>query len=585
MSTETWFRVIQRSTAVWLVGVRKSGGGNILLVGLDGKGRLIARNVGTKTVYTSSTVVPSGVWQKLEVHAAIGTTGTFDVALGGTTVPELSRSTNLGTSLIGRFAIGDPNSGRSYSVAFDDIAVASGAGSGGGDPATIGRWDSPFDIGVIGVHAVVLHTGKVLLFYRTETTTKTAQLFDPTTGQLTDVSPPVNLQHNMFCSAHVVGPDGEVFVAGGLQWGATKIGYGTERTAFFDPDTGTWSAGPSMAVPRWYPTLATLPDGDSLILSGDQAPGVPNGLMERLDVGTRTISAEPASATKTMTSYPRMFGLPDGRMIRVGSEQRTMFYKPSTSTWTTGPAMLHGSRVRGSFVLLPGLDRILAIGGAAGRHRGDERLRRRSSICPRAHPRGKRRDRCTSLEGTSTPCSCLTGRSSRSGAIAGRRTTTIPVLSTESYDPATGKWSLMASQVAPRAYHSTAVLLPDGRVLSAGQTSGTQQTTAEIYSPPYLFSGTRPTIAGAPQVVGYGTSFAIGTPDAGTIDDVELIRPGSVTHGVSFDQRSVDLRFSTGTGSLDVEAPASGRVAPPGWYMVFILRNGVPSVARWMHIS
>jgi hypothetical protein len=143
----------------------------------------------------------------------------------------------------------------------------------------------------------------------------------------------------------------------------------------------------------------------------------------------------------------------------------------------------------------------------------------------------------------------------------------------------------MDAQAAPRAYHSTAVLLPDGRVLSAGQTSGTQQTTAEIYSPPYLFAGTRPTIATAPQVVGYGTSFAIATPEAGTIDDVELIRPGSVTHGVSFDQRSVDLRFSRGTGSLDVEAPASGRVAPPGWYMVFILRNGVPSVARWIHIS
>ena len=584
MSTETWFRVIRRSTAVWLVGVRKSGGGNILLVGLDGKGRLIARNVGTKTVYTSSTVVPSGVWQKLEVHAAIGTTGTIDVALGGTTVPELSRSTNLGTSLIGRFAIGDPHSGRSYSVAFDDIAVASGAGSGGGDPATIGRWDSPFDIGVIGVHAVVLHTGKVLLFYRTETTTKTAQLFDPTTGQLTDVSPPVDLQHNMFCSAHVVGPDGEVFVAGGLQWGATKIGYGTESTAFFDPDTQAWSAGPSMAVPRWYPTLATLPDGDSLILSGDKAPGVRNGLMERLDVGRRTISAEPASATKTMTSYPRMFGLPDGRMIRVGSEQRTMFYKPSTSTWTTGPAMLQGSRVRGSFVLLPGLDRILAIGGAqdvTAATTASTEVLDLSSTSPSWQASGSMHEPRRNFNAVLLPDGSVL-------AIGGNRGTSnydVPVRSTESYDPASGKWRLMASQVAPRAYHSTAVLLPDGRVLSAGQTSGTQQTTAEIYSPPYLFSGARPTITGAPQIIRYGTSFSIGTPDASTIDDIELIRSGSVTHGVSFDQRSVDLRFSKSTGSLDVEAPKSGRVAPPGWYMVFILRNGVPSVARWMHIS
>ena len=340
----------------------------------------------------------------------------------------------------------------------------------------------------------MLHTGKVLLFYRTETTTKTAQLFDPTTGQLTDVSPPINLQHNMFCSAHVVGPDGEVFVAGGLQWGATQIGYGTERTAFFDPDTGTWSAGPSMAVPRWYPTLATLPDGDSLILSGDQAPGVPNGLMERLDVGARTISAEPASATKTMISYPRMFGLPDGRMIRVGSEQRTMFYNPSTSTWTTGPAMLHGSRVRGSFVLLPGLDRILAIGGAPGvtaATTASTEVLDLSSSTPSWQASGSMHEPRRNFNAVLLPDGSVL-------AIGGNRGTSLyddPVLSTESYDPATGKWSLMASQAAPRAYHSTAVLLPDGRVLSAGQTSGTQQTTAEIYSPPYLFSGTRPTIA------------------------------------------------------------------------------------------
>jgi len=585
VATQTWFNVAQRTTAVWLVGLRKPGGGTILLVGLDGKGRLIARDVVTATVFRSSTTVQSGVWQSLEVDATIGTQGTIGVALGGTTIPELSRPVNLGTSLIGRFAIGDPNSGRTFKVAFDDVAVAdASSGGGGGDPATVGQWSTPFDIGVVGVHSVLLHTGKVLLFYRTETTLHTAQLFDPATGQVTDVSPPVSLQHDMFCSAHVVGPDGEVFVAGGLEWGSPKIGYGTELTALFDPDTGQWSAGPAMAVPRWYPTLATLPGGDSLIVAGDAQPGVQDGLMERFDFGTRSITPEPATATKTMLAYPRMFVLPDGRLIRVGQEQRAMFYEAKTSTWTAGPAMIAGSRIRGSYVLLPGLDRILAVGGAPtnnGVTTASTEILDLSSNTPVWKASGAMHQPRRNFNALLLPDGSVL-------AVGGNRGTSLyddPVLSTESYDPATGTWTLMASQAVPRAYHSTAVLLPDGRVLSAGQTSGSQQTTAEIYSPPYLFAGSRPTISSTPQLLGYGDTFTITTPDAASIDDVELIRPGSVTHGVSFDQRSVSLSFSAGTGALTAHAPASGNVAPPGWYMVFILRNGVPSVASWTHLS
>jgi hypothetical protein len=583
VSTTTWFRVSQRSTAAWLVALRKSDGGAILLVGVDSGGRLTAKNVVTSALYRSSTVVPSGAWQQLQVDASIGSAGSFQVTLGGSPVAELSRSDNLGTALIGRFAIGDPNSSRSYRIEFDDVAVATSATGSGGDPTVVGRWDAPFDIGVVGVHAVLLHTGKVLLFYRTETTTHTAQLFDPATGQLTDVSPPVALQYNMFCSAHDVGPNGEVFVTGGLQWGSPTIGYGTDQTAFFDPDTNTWSAGPTMALPRWYPSIASLANGDSLIVSGDREPGVKNGLVERIDPGTRKLTTEPASATKPMRSYPRLFVLPDGRMIRAGQDKATLFFDPGTSTWSGGPAMSQ-ARIRGSFVLLPGLDRIVAIGGAAAETSATTATTEvldLSAASPKWQPSGSMHEPRRNFNAVLLPDGSVL-------AVGGNRATTQyddPVLSAELYDPSTGSWKVMASQAAPRSYHSTAVLLPDGRVLSAGQTRGTQQTTAEIYSPPYLFAGPRPTITQAPQVVGYGASFGVGTPDAATVDDVVLIRPGSVTHGVSFDQRSVDLSFSVGANSLDVTAPASGNFAPPGWYLLFLVRNGVPSVASWVHLS
>ena len=159
------------------------------------------------------------------------------------------------------------------------------------------------------------------------------------------------------------------------------------------------------------------------------------------------------------------------------------------------------------------------------------------------------------------------------------------VYEAELWSPTTEAWTPMASEQVPRLYHSTALLLPDGRVLvTGGGREGTEpdETNAEIYSPPYLFKGPRPTIAAAPSLVQYGTSFQVSTPDAGRIAKVGLARLGAPTHGFDQNQRYVPLTFAAGGSALTVQAPATGNVAPPGYYMLFIVdTNGVPSVASF----
>jgi hypothetical protein len=163
-----------------------------------------------------------------------------------------------------------------------------------------------------------------------------------------------------------------------------------------------------------------------------------------------------------------------------------------------------------------------------------------------------------------------------------------PVFASELFDPVSETWSVMDSQTAPRMYHSSAVLLPDGRVLSLGQDKQTSYAkTGELYSPPYLFHGDRPTISVAPPAAAYGTAFTVESPEAADITRVALVSPGSETHSVNMSQRYVDSAFALNEdGTISVSAPADGNVAPPGWYMLFLLNSeGIPSVASWVHVG
>jgi hypothetical protein len=163
------------------------------------------------------------------------------------------------------------------------------------------------------------------------------------------------------------------------------------------------------------------------------------------------------------------------------------------------------------------------------------------------------------------------------------------VYQAELWSPTTQAWQTLSLGQVPRLYHSTAVLLPDARVLVAGGGSlypATDENSAEYFSPPYLFKGPRPTITSTPTTISYGGNFTVQTPDAANIASIAFMRPAAVTHQFNEDQHFINLTFQNNGGALTVQAPANANLAPPGYYMLFIVNtNGVPSIAPFVKIQ
>jgi len=158
------------------------------------------------------------------------------------------------------------------------------------------------------------------------------------------------------------------------------------------------------------------------------------------------------------------------------------------------------------------------------------------------------------------------------------------VRAAEVWNPATGLWRTLARNAVRRGYHSSTLLLPDGRILHTGSGDGSNmpdERNAELFTPPYLLRGPRPVFADAPALVGYGSSFRLATDQAADIAKVSLVRLGSVTHAFDMNQRFQRLSFSREVGALTVVAPSSSNRAPPGHYLLFILDyDDVPSAAK-----
>ena len=441
------------------------------------------------------------------------------------------------------------------------------------------------------VHIASLSNGKIAVWDGFDAALNSERVWDPATGTFD----PVPSGRNLFCAGHLTLPDGRLFIAGGH----IEANVGLKDTHIYNPNTRTWFRGTDMARGRWYPTATTLPDGRILVVSGDNitlnAPGQPTPLKnaadtlpEIYDVQTNTWTPLPAGQRR-MPLYPFMFVLPDGRVVDAGPDLQTRTLNTATGQWTN----VATSTVDGHSAVMYRPGKILKSGtwadvdypGIAATNRAQTIDFNQAS--PQWQDTGSMHNGRSYHTLTVLPDGNVlaTGGMSESDGIDHSKA----VFPAEIWNPDTGMWTEMAANQRPRQYHSSALLLPDGRVLLAGggAFAGAQnEANAEIYSPPYLFKGPRPTITTAPSSINFGQSFNVQTPDAASIDKVSLVRMGSVTHNFDMDQRFQNISFTAGSGNLNVTAPSNINNAPPGWYYLFAVNaNGVPSTGWIVQIK
>ena len=334
-----------------------------------------------------------------------------------------------------------------------------------------------------------------------------------------------------------------------------------------------------MSERRWYPGAIECSDGKILAIGGWEDPDTISKTMELYDPATNSFTTLPQTADKNVWIYPRTVLLPNGRVLMAGQNQDTNILDLNTNAWSFVGNFNYGKRFIGMAVLLPGLEQVLAIGGGVD---VDEAATNTAEIIDFSMPTPSW-SYTTSMEYARVHANAVLLPDGTVLVVGGchKGLATDPVAAAELFDPVSQTWTEMASLQALKAHHSTALLLPDGRVWSAGGDQRVPlQTYAQIYSPPYLFKGPQPIISQAPQTLTYHQTFAITTTDAANIVRVALIKLGATTHDENFDQRYVDLTFKRKDGALKTSSPGESRRAPPGWYMLFIVNgDGVPSVA------
>lgn len=439
-----------------------------------------------------------------------------------------------------------------------------------GSEATVGKWSPPFPWPIIGLHTHLLRNRKVLTWGKFGV----PYVWDPATPK---VFTPVPSPDWIFCGGHTFLSDGRLLVNGGH----ISDDHGLPDANLFDPGTMTWLSRPAMAKGRWYPTTTTLANGEAVTIAGRDQNGLPVTVPE---VWTGSAWRRLSTAPLKLPYYPRTFLAPNGSVFYAG-ENRASLYLSTTGTgsWDSVARRRYGVRDYGSAVMYrPG--KILYAGGGRTTNTAETiDLTRPNPTWEWTSPMAYHRRH---LNATILP----TGQVLVTGGTSGTAFTdeSGAVFAAELWDPDTGAWTTLASNSVIRVYHSTALLLADGRVLVTGggdAFGNDNHYDAELFSPPYLFKGTRPTISSAPTAVGYNQPFFVGTPTATAIKRVTLVRLGSVTHAFDSNQRFNELAFVQASGGLTVTTPETSKVAPPGHYMLFLLNgNGVPSVARVIRI-
>jgi len=486
------------------------------------------------------------------------------------------------------------------------------------DPSQVGQWSEKISLANVPIHTHVLPTGKVLFWGRRNPPGTPdfpslnqhethAFVWDPAIPQ--NAARPTSNQPadshgnsiNLFCSGHTFLADGRLLVTGGHLFDSQGLNCST----FYDPFADKWSPGPTMNNGRWYPTAVTLPDGRAFVCSGS----FPTGPLEP-PINANTINNIPQvlenGVWNDLTNFiglplfPRFHVAPNGSLFMSGSLATTYFLENlppgNPGTWVPVATRTVQNADYAPSVMYD-VGKVVFIGGGSTTNVVEtiDLNAPKPAWAVVAPMKFRRRQHNATLLPDGTVL--VTGGSQGTefdGLNPGE-----PIHTPELWDPSKGTWTPMAPEAIDRCYHSTAVLLPDGRVFSGGggeyaPVVGVSQSNppvnthadAQLFSPPYLFKGARPAITKAPATVNYGEEFEVETPAPNEISQVTWIRLPSVTHSFDQNQRINFLAFQRGPNKVMVTAPPNSNVCPPGHYMLFLLnQKKVPSTAVIVRIA
>ena len=503
---------------------------------------------------------------------------------------------------------------------------------------TAGSWALGQNTTAVAIHAAIMPSGRIFYlagsgYHRDRPNGPfDARILDPITGSERNLP----LSEDLFCIGITHLANGNVLMAGGTlmydDFVDNKDGdwYGLSSTYEVDAQSENliWTA--NMAHGRWYPTLVTLPDGKAVVVNGLDEYGSANLLVEIYDPFSKTwskkfnpnsdntycagrnvnltLQKKPGAGSScyggtnngtapNVGTYPRMHLMPSGLVVTCGGQVKVLSWNPSNGRWST---LTQSSVYRhyGASFLLPlhnspnEKGKILLVGGSLLQIEDVEQYAttlveildfdQSATTIPvvrQVSPISYRRKMAAPVILPDGKCIIFGGS---------ERGNTMPIRIPEAFDPVTETWQTLPSASVNRVYHQVSLLLPDGRVWTAGSTvaSGTEELRTEIFSPSYLFQGPRPTILAMPNVGGYGGTINIVTPDAPNVSSVSLVRLMSCTHHYEANQRLIWLQIvNRGLADITVSAPINPNVAPPGFYMIHVLNgNGVPSVAKIIQI-
>ena len=476
----------------------------------------------------------------------------------------------------------------------------------------VGEWSVPLDWPLVAVHASLMPDGRLLTHNATNDDLyagfSDVTIWDPinhTFSALDQINTTFGEQSSeMFCSGFDLMPDGNLLITGSEpnvqsqdNLNATRFDYRGER----------FSRVNDSEIYRYYPSVTTMASGDMVNFAGTAAKGPLE--VFRFDGTWDVLDDTQNTFLNSFEYYAWGQVAPNGQLFYPGPDTDMKFFDlrgegEEIDAGTRGDSI---NRDYGSYALY-NIGKMFITGGGQEEFQGIDNsgediygatastilidINGPSPIVNEGNSMGmpRRHGNLTILADGS-----LLKTGGHTGDTPAGFQPELAVFSAELWSPETQQWTTLSSMRINRLYHSTAVLLPDGRVFSGGTgypfDINENELNAEIFSPPYFFNedgslATRPEITRAPASVGYDHSFSMEVDSNLNIDKVHVIKLGTVTHHQNFGQRLVPLDFIQDGDTLDVLSPESPNIAPPGYYMLIAVdTDGRPSVAKMVQIQ